>query len=99
VGSWFVPIVSLWMPYQAIRDCLAPNDPNRSLVLRWWLLSLATGYVAAAAFFAGMASEHAGLVLSVPAALLALARLAMAPRVVMAVTTAHRNLVDQPISR
>ena len=33
VGCWFVPIVSLWMPYQAIRDCLAPDDPQRPLVL------------------------------------------------------------------
>jgi hypothetical protein len=98
VGSWFVPIVSLWMPYQAIRDCLTPNDPNRSLVLRWWLLTLASGYVTGAAFIAGMASERAGLVLSIPAALLALAQLATAPRVVMAVTSAHRVLADRSSS-
>ena len=27
VGSWFVPIVNLWMPYGAVRDCLPPGAP------------------------------------------------------------------------
>ena len=42
VGCWFVPVVNLWMPYQAIRDCLAPDDPRRPLVLRWWLVWIGT---------------------------------------------------------
>jgi hypothetical protein len=37
VGFWFIPVVNLWMPYQAIRDCLAHDDPNRAMVLRFWL--------------------------------------------------------------
>jgi hypothetical protein len=28
VGCWFVPIVALWMPYQALRDCLPPTIPT-----------------------------------------------------------------------
>ncbi len=98
VGSWFVPIVHFWMPYQAIRDCLPLNDPNRALVLRWWLLLLAAEIFAIAAFLAALGSEHAGLILSVPAALLALGQLATAPRVVMAVTSAHRSLIDPSAS-
>ena len=27
VGSWFVPVVNLWMPYAAVRDCLPPGPP------------------------------------------------------------------------
>jgi hypothetical protein len=34
--SWIIPVVNYWFPYQAIRDCLAPGDPNRSLVRRLW---------------------------------------------------------------
>jgi hypothetical protein len=44
VGSWFVPIVDFWMPYQAIRDCMAPDDPNRSVVKRFWFCVM--GHVA-----------------------------------------------------
>ena len=29
VGAWFVPVVNLWVPYSAIRDCLPPDDPHR----------------------------------------------------------------------
>jgi Domain of unknown function (DUF4328)/Protein of unknown function (DUF2510) len=98
VGSWFVPVVYLWMPYQAIRDCLAPNDPNRLLVLRWWLLVVFAEIFNFAALITGMASEHAGLILAIPAALLALGQLATAPRVVTAVTSAHRALIEGAVS-
>ena len=49
VGSWFVPIVNLWIPYLAVRDCLPPEDTHRRLVLHWWLTWLAAGFVGAAA--------------------------------------------------
>jgi len=90
VGSWFVPIVNLWMPYQAIRDCLPPDDPNRRFVLRWWL-SVVGGQVlvltaTVTAFFSGAVS----LVVSIPAALFALGILANGPRVVHAIRAAHQ---------
>ena len=37
VGAWFVPVVNLWIPYGAIRDCLPPDDPRRVRVLQWWI--------------------------------------------------------------
>ncbi|MGH9096998.1 MAG: DUF4328 domain-containing protein [Acidimicrobiales bacterium] len=40
VGFWFIPIVNLWMPYQAIRDCLPPGHPERKSVLWVWLALL-----------------------------------------------------------
>ena len=42
VGSYFIPVVDLWFPYQALRDCLPPGDKNRKVVLWVWLLILAT---------------------------------------------------------
>jgi len=98
VGCWFVPIVNFWMPYQAIRDCLPPDDPNRSLILRWWLVFTGTWVMCLAATVGALFSQTAGTVVSVPAALLALGLLATAPRVVTVVTSAHQNLLPRPIS-
>ncbi len=36
VGSWFIPVVNFWFPYQSIRDCLPPGDPGRTVVARMW---------------------------------------------------------------
>jgi hypothetical protein len=43
VGSWFIPVVNLWFPYQAIRDCLPPEDPGRRVVGRMWACFIASG--------------------------------------------------------
>jgi hypothetical protein len=40
IGAWFVPVVNLWMPYQAVRDLLPPGHPDRRRVLAAWLLWL-----------------------------------------------------------
>jgi hypothetical protein len=42
VGFWFVPLVNLWMPYQALRDCLPPEHPGRRHVLYAWLSYVVT---------------------------------------------------------
>jgi len=91
VGCWFVPIVSLWMPYQAIRDCLPPDDPHRPLVLRWWLLWIGTQLLAAAATVAALASSQIALGISIVGAMFALAFIATARRVVAAISGAHRT--------
>lgn len=58
VGGWFIPIVSLWFPYQAMRDIWVGSDPDRTVgypsgwwsqgagaavVKWWWGLWLASG--------------------------------------------------------
>ena len=96
VGCWFVPIVSLWMPYQAIRDCLAPDDPHRPLVLRWWLLWIGTQLLTTAATVAALASSHIALGISLVAAILALAFVATARQVVAAISAAHQTVVVDP---
>ncbi|HLX89221.1 MAG TPA: DUF4328 domain-containing protein [Acidimicrobiales bacterium] len=44
LGAWscILPVASLWFPYQALRDCLDPNDPDRGLVARAWVLLIVT---------------------------------------------------------
>jgi hypothetical protein len=94
VAFWFIPIVNLWMPYQAIRDCLAPADPQRAHVLRYWLffLGVEIGYILT--FFAIIVSTPAGVVLAVLTSLSALGVLATAPQVVVSIAAAHRAAVN-----
>jgi len=94
VAFWFIPIVNFWMPYQAIRDCLAPDDPNRARVLRYWLctLGMELGFVLTA--IAIIISTPAGVVLALLTGLSALGVLATAPQVVLAIAVAHRAAVN-----
>jgi hypothetical protein len=94
VGSWFVPIVNLWIPYQAVRDCLPPDDPHRRRVLHWWLAWLATGVLSAAANACALFSSTTAVIVSIPAIVTALAIVAWAPGIAMAIATAHRSAVD-----
>jgi hypothetical protein len=94
VGFWFIPVVNLWMPYQAIRDCLAHDDPNRAMVLRYWLLYLGMGLGTALTIIGLMVSTPVGVVFALGAGLCALGVLAAAPRVVMSIAVAHRAAVN-----
>jgi hypothetical protein len=94
VGVWFIPVVNLWMPYQAIRDCLARDDPNRAMVLRYWLLYLGMYLGGTLTVIGLMVSTPVGVVFALGAALCALGVLATAPRVVMAIAVAHRAAVN-----
>lgn len=60
---WFVPIVSLWMPYQALVDLLPAGHPARGRALAAWLLYIAAG----AAFVIGILACFLGpLVAGIP---------------------------------
>lgn len=91
VGSWFVPIINFWFPYQAIRDCLPPDDPNRGRVLQWWLAYMVGGLAGGGAFIAAFFSSGVAVALSIPAAALWIVVLAVAPRVVTSIAVAHRS--------
>jgi hypothetical protein len=95
VGSWFVPVVNYWFPYLALRDCLPPGHPHRPLVLQWWLAFAVGGSLGFAAFVAGFFSAGVAVGLSIPAAVLYVAAMALAPRVVIAITVAHRDTLNR----
>jgi hypothetical protein len=96
VGSWFVPIVNYWMPYQAIRDCLAPGDPNRRLVKEFWFCFIGQQVFLTAVVVVGFFSSGVSLALSIPGVLLALGLIVTAPRYVAAIASAHRQGLGQP---
>ena len=93
VGCWFVPIVNLWMPYQAVRDCLPPEHPHRARVLHWWIALLLAGFLSFGAGAFALFSTGAALVLSIPAALACLAVIAWAPGIVLAIAAAHQEIL------
>ena len=68
VGSWFVPVVNLWLPYGAIRDCLPPGHPGRRRVLRYWLAFLGAAAAGGAVTFTAPFSRPAAVVVLVVAA-------------------------------
>jgi hypothetical protein len=95
VGSWFVPVINYWFPYQAVRDCLPPDDPHRPLILQWWLALALGGSLGFAAFVAAFFSSGVAVALTIPAVVLYVAVLATAPRVVAAIAAAHRQALGR----
>jgi hypothetical protein len=93
VGCWFVPIVAFWMPYQAVRDCLPPDDPHRGRVLQWWIAWICATVLSSVAGACALFSTGAALAVSIPAALACLAVLAWSPGLVTAIAAAHRGVM------
>lgn len=61
VGGWFIPVVSLWFPYQALRDCLPAAHPARPEVLRLWIAYLVLQAGGLAMLIAGLADSPAAI--------------------------------------
>ncbi len=99
VGSWFVPIVNLWIPYAAVRDCLPPEHPHRRRVLHWWIAWLLAGFLSSVAGATALFSTEAALVLSVPAVLACLVVVAWAPGIVLAIAASHQEALAQGAGR
>jgi hypothetical protein len=90
VGFRFIPVVNLWMPYQAIRDCLPPDDARRRLVLRWWLLGLARSVVVALTIIGLAITTPLGVAFAMVAALLSFVTMATGSQMVNVVAASHQ---------
>lgn len=91
--GWFIPVANLWLPYQAIRDCLPPGHPERAVTLRAflaWLLSPLAGLAAAVVAVAADRVAVTAVVALIDLALLALAGGGLA-RVVSTIDRLHRG--------
>jgi len=64
-GSWFVPVINLWFPYQVVDDIHRASDPaapyeagsttqlrGSRLVAGWWIAWIASNLIVAVATFA-----------------------------------------------
>lgn len=97
VGSWFVPIVNFWIPYEAVRDCLPPGDPHRARVGHWWIAWLISTLVGLVVGVSALFSSGLALGLSIPLVLADLAVIAWAPGIVTAIAATHREAVGHLI--
>lgn len=91
VGSWFVPVANLWVPFQSLEDCLPPGASGRGrvwLIMAGWVSGATLGWVGMLATFFGGSVE----LLTIGTAL-ETAAIAVAWLTVLRVGRAHRALV------
>jgi hypothetical protein len=93
VGSWFVPVVNLWMPYGALRDCLPPGHPRRRFGWLPWVAFLANGFITLAADACLVEVRAAGVVLVAVVVVIDVLVYLQAYRFVHAVGADHRQAV------
>jgi hypothetical protein len=96
VGSWFIPVVNLWFPYQAIRDCLPPGDPGRRVVLRMWLCYLGAGVAGGVAIGLSYARAPIAIVVAEVAVGFAIGVAFNGIGAVQAIGDAHREMLGEP---
>jgi hypothetical protein len=94
IGSWLIPILNLWWPYQSVADALPPEHPGRRVVLRWWqawiALSVGSILLMATAWGSVLVSATAFALLSAVAVVAAL----NAMHVIEIVGTAHDEVTN-----
>ncbi len=93
VGSWFIPVVNLWFPYQALRDCLPPDHPDRRTVGRLWTCFIALIVVTPIADVLMWVGTPVALVFAAATVAFGVGFALSGIRTVRAVTAAHQRLV------
>jgi hypothetical protein len=94
VGSWFIPIVSFWFPYQAIRDCLPPGDPGRSVVARLWAFWVSTTVVVIVADILAIVGSPSGFIIAAVALAFAAGFALHCGKAIELIADSHRRLLD-----
>ena len=98
--GWIVPIVNFWFPYQAIRDCLAPGNPERRTVRQWWTFYLIGLFIWIPALIIAVFGPLAvAIAFTVPALVAGAMELALALRVVAAIESDHSAAISRLTSQ
>jgi Domain of unknown function (DUF4328) len=95
VGVWFIPIVNLWMPYQAIRDTLPASHPVRTWLWRVWLMALLAGCSGIVGIALLLAAEPIGLAFLGVGAVMILTFGWLGRRLVIAIGEDHARSVNR----
>ena len=111
VGYFFVPILNLFRPYQAMRDLMkASRDPGRwrkaagsPIILLWWLLWIVSNIAGQAAFRISAAANNPESLkdatqVQIVAAVLGIFPCLAAIGVVLLITRAQETSADEPLS-
>jgi hypothetical protein len=93
IGCWFVPIVNIWMPYQAVRDLLPSSHPARRGLLVAWLALVAVSTVDGGIPILLAERRPFGLALFVVTVVLECSIAVFARRFIRAVEEDHRRAV------
>ncbi|HEY0636530.1 MAG TPA: DUF4328 domain-containing protein [Pseudonocardiaceae bacterium] len=93
VVAWFLPVVSLWFPYQSVRDCLPPEHPRRRTVALWWAGSLVSDAAVVLALGGALLGGAMFAVVMILVTAVAVATAVLGLRVTRAVDEAHRELL------
>ncbi len=96
VGSWFIPVVNFWFPYQSIRDCLPPGDQGRSAVARLWAWYVSTLVLLVVTDIAALVGSRLALATAAAALAAGIGFGRHGARSVRLITEAHRRAVPGP---
>lgn len=94
VAGFFVPVVSFWFPYVAVRDLLR-GSPAVRLVGWWWGSSLASGLILPFVFPAAVVATWLAVAVVLATAVLVIAAPLLLRRIIRASVTIHAQLVPQ----
>lgn len=95
VAGFFVPLVSLWFPYLAVRDVLV-QSPARRRVAWWWAASLAAVPVLFVAVPAAFVATWLAVVMVLVAAVPAVGAPLLLRSVIVTSATVHSELLRAP---
>lgn len=93
VGSWFIPVVNFWFPYQAFRDCLPPGHADRRLVNRMWACFITVLVTNLATQVLAWVGTPVGFLFAAVALAVGVGFAVYGVRTVRSITTAHRRLL------
>lgn len=93
IVAWFIPVVSLWFPYESVRDSLPPGHPARRNVAWWWGSYLVCGFGSLLGIGAALISPLALAAAVVVVAAVSVTMAVHGVRMVRAVDESHRALL------
>ncbi len=93
VGSWFIPVVNFWFPYQALRDCLPVGHPDRRSVGRMWACFISVLIANGITEVLAWTGNRAGFVFAAIALALGTGFALFGIRTVRSISACHRRLL------
>jgi hypothetical protein len=93
VGSWFIPIVNFWFPYQALRDCLPPGHADGRVVNRMWACFISALILTAVTEVLAFVGTPVGFFFAIAALALGVGFSLFGVHTVRSITAAHRQLL------
>jgi hypothetical protein len=93
-AGWIIPIVSLWWPYQGVRDLFPEGERPRRRLGWWWASYIAASVLALGAFVGAWLPVGVAVALLVPPMVAAVAAAVLLWHLVGDAQAAHQRLVD-----